>query len=132
MLFRSGTLFLFPLYLFDLKTAAPLALTPTLGFAILYVSLLASLLAFFMWGKSVESIGPSKAGVLYYTMPLFSGLWSFLFLGEAIGPPHLASLGCIVPGILIANSRKKTRRAGPSPRATPAWPFPRPGRGGNR
>jgi drug/metabolite transporter (DMT)-like permease len=105
--FTIGTLFLLPLYLFDLKTAAPVTLTPTLGFAILYVSLLASLLAFFMWGKSVESIGPSKAGVLYYTMPLFSGLWSFLFLGEAIGIAHVASLACIVPGILIANSEKK-------------------------
>jgi drug/metabolite transporter (DMT)-like permease len=78
-----------------------------IALAILYVGILASLVAFFMWSKAVETLGPSKAGMLYYTLPLFSGLWSFLFLGEMIGYMHLISILLIIPGILIANSKSK-------------------------
>lgn len=106
--FAVGTLFLLPFFLVDAARSPAPALTPALVLAVAYVSLLASLLAFFLWGKSVEAIGPSKAGMLYYTMPLFSGLWSFLFLGEPVGFLHLASLAFIVPGILIANSEKRS------------------------
>lgn len=41
--------------------------------------------------------------MVYYTLPLFSGVLATIFLGEAIGIFHLYSVLLIVPGILIAN-----------------------------
>ena len=105
--FIIGTIFLSPWFIMDRLSRPALQLSVGLALAILYVGILASLVAFFMWSKAVETLGPSKAGILYYTLPLFSGLWSFLFLGEVIGYTHLVSILLIIPGILIANSTKK-------------------------
>jgi drug/metabolite transporter (DMT)-like permease len=105
--FIMGTVFLTPWFLMDRLSRPALPMSVGIALAILYVGILASLVAFFMWSKAVETLGPSRAGMLYYTLPLFSGLWSFLFLGEMIGYMHLISILLIIPGILIANSKSK-------------------------
>jgi drug/metabolite transporter (DMT)-like permease len=52
-------------------------------------------------------IGVSKAGMVYYTLPIFSGLMAWYFLDEDIGLLHLASGVLIVSGIVVANHQKK-------------------------
>jgi len=86
---------------------------PFIGFdqkivgSILYVGIFASLAAFVLWNKAIVMVGPSKAGMVYYTLPLFSGVLAYIFLGEHIGIFHLYSVLLIVPGILIANYGKR-------------------------
>jgi len=48
-------------------------------------------------------IGPSKTGMVYYTLPLFSGVLAWFLLGENIGMLHFISGGLIISGIFIAN-----------------------------
>jgi drug/metabolite transporter (DMT)-like permease len=52
-------------------------------------------------------IGVSKAGMVYYTLPIFSGLMAWYFLDEDIGLLHLASGVLIVSGIVMANHEKR-------------------------
>ena len=55
-------------------------------------------------------VGPSKAGMIYYTLPLFSGFLAYLFLKEDISIIHFYSVFLIVSGILTANYEFKNLR----------------------
>lgn len=81
------------------------AFTPGLLGATLYIGLGASLVSFFLWNRAVATIGPSRAGVIYYSLPAFSGLEAFLILGEPVGWAHLISGALIMGGILLAMRR---------------------------
>lgn len=98
-----GLFFLFPFFLWEQQFHPDPFLTKATIPAILYVGIFASLCAFILWAKSIMIIGPSKAGIIYYTLPLFSGLSAILFLNEQVGFLHLFSLCFIITGIFIAN-----------------------------
>lgn len=48
-------------------------------------------------------IGPARASMIYYTVPLFSGVLAYFFLGEAVTVIHLLSGILIFAGIYTAN-----------------------------
>ncbi len=101
--FILGLLFLFPFFAWEYLTSPPLVFEArTLG-AILYLGVFASLTAFFLWNNAIQTVGPARAGMIYYTLPLFSGILAHFILGEAIGALHLYSAVLIVSGILTAN-----------------------------
>jgi len=104
--FILGLIFLFPFFIWEYATAPPVAFdTQTVG-SILYVGVFASLSAFVLWNKAIVAVGPSKAGMIYYTLPLFSGLLAYLFLQEDINMIHFYSALLIVSGILTAYYEK--------------------------
>jgi len=105
--FILGLIFLFPFFIWSSLITAPVMFETRTVFAILYVGIFASLSAFLLWNKAVATIGPSKAGMVYYTLPFFSGILAWTFLGEKISIVHLYSMLLIVPGILLANYETK-------------------------
>lgn len=108
--FIIGAAFLLPFFLAVPGTLEGFKLSPGLGAALLYVGIAASLGAFVMWNKAVEILGPVKAGMIYYSLPLVSGLVAAVFLGEEVGWIHVLSAALIVPGILVANSSSRDGR----------------------
>jgi len=104
-LFGVGILFLAPWTAWELLTTGVPTITIGAAGAILYIGLGASLASYAMWNSAVASIGPSLAGLIYYSLPLFSGVTAFLFLGEPMGLIHLLSAGCILGGIVLATRR---------------------------
>jgi len=105
--FGLGTGMLLPFFLIERIFQPVINFTPEVIISILYTGLFASITAFFLWNKSVEIIGAAKAGIIYYTLPLFSSLWAFLFLGEDFLLIHLFSMLLIIAGIIIATDIKK-------------------------
>jgi drug/metabolite transporter (DMT)-like permease len=101
-----GVIFLFPFFLWERSVVPAFRLSSGLVLAILYVGIMASLTAFVFWNKAIEKVGATKAAMVYYSMPLFSGFLAFFFLGEKVSVIHLYSLLLIVPGILVANRGK--------------------------
>ncbi len=101
--FILGTLFLFPFFLWEQQGIVKPILTGTTIPAILYVGIFASLCAFILWNKSIIILGPSKAGMIYYSLPLFSGLLAFVFLNEYLTINHFFSMILILSGIIITN-----------------------------
>ena len=101
-LIGTGLVFLLPWAGWECAVIGLPEITAGMVCAILYVGLGASLAAYAMWNSAVASIGPSLAGLIYYSLPLFSGVAAFLFLGEPMGLVHLASAGCILGGIVLA------------------------------
>ena len=109
--FILGLIFLFPFYIWEYVTATPVELDTKIVCSILYVGIFASLSAFVLWNKAVATVGPSKAGMIYYTLPLFSGFLAYLFLKENISIMHFYSTLFIVSGIFTANYESKKIQA---------------------
>jgi drug/metabolite transporter (DMT)-like permease len=103
--FVLGVIFLFPFYLwehlfykkviFDTKTIL------TTG----YVGIFASLVSYYLWNEAIRLIGTSKTAVIYYLIPVFSGILAYFFLGQAIVITQIISMGIIITGLLITNRK---------------------------
>ena len=100
-----GALILLPLYIWESLTYQTVTITPTNLAAIVYVTFIASLLAYFSWNKGVGLIGPSKAGVFIHLMPVWVAILAFFLMGEKIQGYHLAGVAFIAIGIIL-NSRR--------------------------
>ncbi len=107
--FLLGLSLLMPFYLYERSVSAPVDFDTKSVLSILYVGVFASLTAFLLWNRAIEIVGPSTAAMIYYTLPLFSGVLAFFFLGEIITMTHFYSALFIISGIVIANYKKKVR-----------------------
>ncbi|WP_299527421.1 DMT family transporter [uncultured Lutibacter sp.] len=105
--FILGLIFMIPFYIWETLNTPPIPFESKTVFSILYVGIFASLTAYILWNKAIVKIGTTNAGMIYYTLPLFSGFLAYLFLGETIGVNHLYSLLLILSGIVIATLKKK-------------------------
>ncbi len=101
--FSLGLLFLTPFYALECWIYHPVVFNPSVMLALLYVGIFSSVVAFLAWNKAIILIGPSRAALMYYLVPVFSGIAAWLFLGEAIALVHIFSMLLIVFGIIISN-----------------------------
>ncbi len=108
--FIFGLVFLFPFFIWEQMSVQGIFLNTATITAILYVGIFASLCAFILWNKAIVSIGPSKAGMVYYTLPLFSGFAGHLFLNESVSMIHFLSMMMILSGIVITNHESKNQK----------------------
>lgn len=70
-----------------------------------YVAIGPSIFAYHAWGRGVQRVGPSMAGLFSNLTPLIVAVLSALFLGEMPQPFHAAAFALIVGGILVATRR---------------------------
>lgn len=100
--FLAGLVMLIPWMLWEQAGSSwPAMTTPVIG-SVLYIGLMASLAAYFCWNMAVASIGPAKAGFIYYSLPLFSAAEAYLILGEPVTLLHVLSGVCVLSGIIVA------------------------------
>jgi drug/metabolite transporter (DMT)-like permease len=73
------------------------------GWAVLlYVALFPSLLAQIFFIRSVELIGPGRAGLFVNLVPVFGAMLAVLLLGEPFRPYHAFGLALVLGGIALA------------------------------
>lgn len=101
-----GTLFLFPLYLWEAANVAPTPFSIEAWGIYMYVGIMASVVAWFAWQYSVENIGSVKTSLIYYSMPIFSGILAIIILDEPIETYHIIGFVMVCGGIVISNLRK--------------------------
>lgn len=106
--FSLGLLFLSPFYALECWIYHPVAFNPSIALALLYVGVLSSVVAFLAWNQAIALIGPNRTALIYYLIPVFSGIAAWLFLGEAISLVHIFSTLAIVCGIIITNRTKSS------------------------
>lgn len=104
--FMLGLIFLVPFYAWEMSTTAQMVFDQKTIISFLYVGIFASLTSFVLWNKAIVNIGPVKAGMIYYTLPIFSGILAHFILKEVVGILHLLSAILIISGIVIANKKK--------------------------
>lgn len=105
--FSLGIIMLAPFYIWEISTLPmPELSMGTIG-SIVYIGVFASLVAYLLWLKAIILVGPSHAGMIYYSLPIFCGFLAYMVLGEEIGMIHLAATVLIITGIVLANYKKK-------------------------
>ena len=100
--FVLGLVFLLPFYLLERYLLPAKPMNATILLSTLYLGVFSSLLAFSLWTKAASLIGAVNAGMVYYSMPIFSGALAVVLLGEAVSVLHLYSTLLILLGILLA------------------------------
>jgi drug/metabolite transporter (DMT)-like permease len=58
-------------------------------------------LMYYLFNRSVEALGASKAGVLLYLQTVFVAILAYFFLGERLLPYHLIGAAFISAGVLL-------------------------------
>jgi len=105
--FILGLVLLLPFLAWEYAVAGPSVFDARAIYSVLYLGVFASLFSFLLWNQAILLIGVSKTGMVYYTLPIFSGVMAWYFLGERIGWLHLASGVLIVSGIVLANRQRR-------------------------
>ena len=108
VMFGVGLIFLVPLYAWEAANTQPVQYTPSILAVFLYCGLGASIFCYWLWAKAISFIGPARAAIVYYSMPLFCGVEAIIFLGEKVLWVHYVSGAMILGGLLVATkpSRK--------------------------
>ena len=101
--FVLGVIFLFPFYLWEHLFYKKVIFDTTTILATSYVGIFASLVSYYLWNEAIRLIGTSKTAVIYYLIPVFSGILAYFFLGQAIVITQIISMGIIITGLLITN-----------------------------
>jgi drug/metabolite transporter (DMT)-like permease len=121
----SGAAFFTLLAVIAVLTSLPLAVWEVLAqgaeaptvpglLIIAYVAIFPSCLAQIFLLRSVDLIGPSRAGIFLNLVPLFSAMMAVGLLGEPFARFHAVALVLVVGGILLAQraSRREARPGG--------------------
>ena len=103
--FVIGTLILLPFYLWENTYLEKVVIDSKTLLIISYVGIFASLVFFYLWNEAIVLIGTSKTAVIYYLIPIFSGILAYFFLGQSIEFIQIISMAIIVLGLLITNKK---------------------------
>jgi drug/metabolite transporter (DMT)-like permease len=101
-----GTIFLMPLYIWEIQTGARIQFSLKALGSIVYVAVFPSILSYLFWNKAVSIVGANRAGIYIHLMPVFSVFLAFVFLGERFKLYHLSGIVLIFSGIFLATSSK--------------------------
>lgn len=69
----------------------------------LYLAVLCSVFAYYMWYSGVERIGAVRTSAFTYFNPLFATITGVLLLGEPLTPLVVAGGGLIIAGVYLTN-----------------------------
>lgn len=101
--FVLGVIFLFPFYLWEHLFYKKVILDTKTIAVTSYVGLFASMVSYYLWNEAIRLIGISKTALIYYLIPVFSGILAYFFLDQAIVITQIISMGIIITGLLITN-----------------------------
>jgi drug/metabolite transporter (DMT)-like permease len=74
-------------------------------FAATFTGLLATALAFFVQSRAQQATSPTHTALIFAAEPVFAGLFSFLLIGEVLGPRQVAGSALILAGMVTAELR---------------------------
>ena len=111
LLLGAGALAALPFYLWELVSGERSALHANGLLALAYVAGPGGALMYYLYNKSVETLGAGRASMLLYLQTVFVALLAYLFLGESLHDYDLAGAAFIVAGLVLATVIKPKARA---------------------
>ena len=106
MLLGLGALAALPFYGWELAHDERSALDGNGLLALAYVAAPGGALMYYLYNRSVDTLGASRAGLMLYLQTAFVALLAYLFLGEGLHAYDLAGAAIIVAGLVIAMTMK--------------------------
>lgn len=88
-----------------LTTCPEILARPVVCWNLLFLGLVASLLCYVLWNKTVEKLGAVVSANYIYLNPLITCLFSYIFLQEHLTLSVLAGGGLVLVGVYMAVSR---------------------------
>jgi drug/metabolite transporter (DMT)-like permease len=98
-----GSCIILPFYLRELASGAHITGGPAAWFALGYVAVFPSFVAYLLFNRGIELVGPGPAGQSMHLMPLFGSVLAVACLGESFQLYHAAGVALIGGGILLAS-----------------------------
>lgn len=104
-IFIIGTLTILPAYIWETIYIRPMSFSLPAAFAIGYVAIFPSVIAYLSYNRGVELVGANRAGMFIHLMPVFGSIMAVLFLDEWFEWFHFAGISLIIGGILLATRK---------------------------
>lgn len=79
---------------------------------VVYLGIFNSVLSYLCWNTALSKIGNVKTSIIYYLLPLFSGIEAYFILGEKLYPSQLIGGILVIAGIAMVTLLKKQKHAG--------------------
>ena len=101
-----GALYFLPLFLvFDFRHFLTVTPDAKLITSLLQLSLFASTLAFIFYTMSVKEIGVSRTSIFSNLMPVFTAIFSAIFISENFTATKIAGMAIVIAGVMISQLR---------------------------
>jgi len=109
---NSIGIFLFlPLFLvFELKSFTKVNVNFELISTLLLLAVLCSALAFVLLTVAIRELGVSKTNVFTNTIPVFTAIFAYLLLGEALTLQKFVGMVIVVSGLIVSQIKKKQKK----------------------
>jgi drug/metabolite transporter (DMT)-like permease len=101
VLLAGATISALPFYVWEIAHDDRTALNAKGLLALAYTVGPGGALMYYLFNRSVEALGASKAGVFLYLQTVFVAILAFFFLGERLLPYHLFGAGFILAGVVL-------------------------------
>ncbi len=73
---------------------------------VVYLGVVASVLAFVFWNRGVVAVGANRAGLFMHLVPAFATVLAILFLGERARPFHGVGIALVFLGIYLVTAAR--------------------------
>lgn len=110
LLLGAGAVAALPFYLWELAIGERSALHADGILALAYVAGPGGALMYFLYNRSVATLGAGRASMLLYLQSVFVAILAYLILGERLHRYDMAGAAFIVAGLLLANLIKARPR----------------------
>jgi len=102
-----GAALLLPLYLIEAATGRSAVWNAASVGGIVYCAVFPSVLGYLFWNRGVQQVGPNRAALFLYLIPVFGVALAVTFLGERLHLYHLAGAALIFSGIYLATGHAR-------------------------
>jgi drug/metabolite transporter (DMT)-like permease len=75
--------------------------------SLIFVAIFPSVFAILLWNFAINRIGPSRAGIYMYLVPVYAAVFAVPFLGESIGVYHVVGAALIIGGVTLSGRQAK-------------------------
>ena len=85
----------------------PSAIPPLVVLGILYIGVVSTAGAFYLWNKGLALLDASTAAVMFFAQPVVGSLLGWLVLGETLGPAFFLGGALIVAGVAVVSTERR-------------------------
>ena len=100
-----GLIFLFPIYIIEMKMGYHVTLNVPFVLTLVYVVLFPGLASFIFWIKGIAIIGVNRSGIFLHLMPIMSTILAIIIFEEKFMFYHFVGAILILTGIFLSNKK---------------------------
>jgi drug/metabolite transporter (DMT)-like permease len=116
-----GAMILLPIWLWEISQGAVMNVSTDTVLGLIFLGVLASFGSYVVWNFGLGGIGPQRAALFQYLIPLFAAVFAVFLVGEAIHWYHLVGAALMFGGIYASGGARWGRRK-PDPVTEPKAP----------